>query len=88
MVIGQPGNLFPTTNISVAILIFDRLREKGSANEGCKEVLFIDASNEYQPGKNQNPLEDKHINRIIQIYNEFYNLLINDQWSFIHEKFA
>jgi type I restriction enzyme M protein len=87
-VIGLPGNLFPTTSIPVAILIFDRSREKSGVNEGRREVLFIDASSEYQPGKNQNTLGDEHINRIIQVYNQFQNSLINDQWSLINEKFA
>ncbi len=55
-VIGLPGNLFPTTNIPVAILVFDRSREKGGVNENKKDVLFIDASREFVQGKNQNQL--------------------------------
>jgi type I restriction enzyme M protein len=35
-VIGLPGNLFPTTSIPVAILVFDRSREKGGAREACR----------------------------------------------------
>lgn len=64
-VIGLPGNLFPTTSIPVAILIFDRSREKGGANENRKDVLFIDASRDYQPGKNQNALLDTHLEKIL-----------------------
>ena len=67
-VIGLPGNLFPTTSIPVAILIFDRSREKGGANEAGRDVLFIDASREYQPGKNQNTLLDEHLDKIIRTY--------------------
>lgn len=67
-VIGLPGNLFPTTSIPVAILIFDRSREKGGANEDRKDVLFIDASQDYQPGKNQNTLMDEHISSILNAY--------------------
>lgn len=67
-VIGLPGNLFPTTSIPVAILIFDRSREKGGANAARKEVLFIDASSNYQPGKNQNTLLDEHLNKIFDTY--------------------
>ena len=67
-VIGLPGNLFQTTSIPVAILIFDRSREKGGANQDRKEVLFIDASREYQPGKNQNSLLDEHIDKILTTY--------------------
>ena len=67
-VIGLPGNLFPTTNIPVAILVFDRSREKGGAREKCKNVLFIDASREFVSGKNQNTLSDAHIDRMIAAY--------------------
>lgn len=66
-VIGLPGNLFPSTGIPVAILIFDRSREKGGANESRKDILFIDASGKehYQAGKNQNILLDEHLDKIV-----------------------
>lgn len=67
-VIGLPGNLFPTTSIPVAILVFDRAREKGGAREACQEVLFIDASRDYQSGKNQNALLDEHMTRILETF--------------------
>jgi len=69
-VIGLPGNLFPTTNIPVAILLFDRSREKGGAREGSKNLLFIDASGKdnYLPGKNQNTLTEQNIQRIVDAY--------------------
>lgn len=67
-VIGLPSNLFPTTSIPVAILIFDRSREQGGANETRKDVLFIDASRDYQPGKKQNNLLDEHLSRILEAY--------------------
>jgi type I restriction enzyme M protein len=67
-VIGLPGNLFPSTSIPVAILIFDRSREKGGANANRKDVLFIDASQDYQPGKNQNTLLDEHMEKILNAY--------------------
>lgn len=64
-VIGLPGNLFPTTNIPVAIMVFDRAREKGGAREACKDVVFIDASREFTAGKNQNTLSDEHLEKIM-----------------------
>ncbi|MBY0545065.1 MAG: SAM-dependent methyltransferase, partial [Gammaproteobacteria bacterium] len=67
-VIGLPGNLFPTTNIPVAILVFDRSREKGGAREDCKSVLFVDASREYTSGKNQNTLSDEHLAKVMDTY--------------------
>jgi type I restriction enzyme M protein len=67
-VIGLPGNLFPTTAIPVAILVFDRAREKGGSRENCQDVLFIDASREYQSGKNQNALLEGHMARIFETF--------------------
>ena len=67
-VIGLPGNLFPTTTIPVAILVFDRSRESGGAKERRKNVLFVDASREYEPGKNQNSLGEKHLDKILKTY--------------------
>lgn len=67
-VIGLPGNLFPTTSIPVAILVFDRSREKGGAREDCQDVLFIDASRDFQSGKNQNALLDTHMARILDTF--------------------
>lgn len=67
-VIGLPGNLFPTTSIPVAILVFDRAREKGGAREACRDVLFIDASRDYQSSKNQNALLDEHMDKVLTTF--------------------
>ncbi|MDR0967750.1 MAG: type I restriction-modification system subunit M [Rickettsiales bacterium] len=67
-VIGLPANLFQTVGIPVAILIFDRSREAGGTNENRKDVLFIDASREFVPGKAQNTLSDEQINKIVETY--------------------
>jgi type I restriction enzyme M protein len=48
-VVGLPTNLFFGTGIPAAILIFNKARK-------TKDVLFIDASKEYQEGKKQNVL--------------------------------
>lgn len=69
-VIGLPGNLFATTSIPVAILIFDRSREKDGTNARRKNILFIDASKDYQPGKKQNNLLDEHVKKILATYNK------------------
>ncbi len=71
-VIGLPGNLFPTTNIPVAILVFDRSRE-GTARDAKStknDVIFIDASREFVSGKNQNMLSAEHIDKIMHTYKE------------------
>lgn len=67
-VIGLPANLFTSTGIPVAILVFDRSREQGGENEKRKDVMFIDASKEFRAGKAQNHLEDEHIQKIIDTY--------------------
>ncbi len=67
-VIGLPSGLFPSTSIPVAILIFDKSRERGGINDMRKDVVFIDASSEYQSGKNQNTLLDEHIAKIVATY--------------------
>ena len=67
-VIGLPGGMFTTTGIPVAILIFDRSREAGGDNEDQRDVLFIDASKEFTPGKATNVMEDSHINRVVETY--------------------
>ena len=67
-VIGLPAGLFQTTGIPVAILILDRSREAGGANEGKKDVLFIEASKEFKLGKAQNSLTDENVDKIYETY--------------------
>ena len=67
-VIGLPANLFTTTGIPVAILIFDRSREEGGANEARRDVLFIDASREFTPGKTLNMLDKAHVAKVLETY--------------------
>jgi type I restriction enzyme M protein len=67
-VISLPANLFTSTGIPVAILVFDRSREEGGKNEKRKDVLFIDASQEFAPSRTQNIMEEGHINKVIDTY--------------------
>lgn len=67
-VVGLPANLFTTTGIPVAILVFNRSREQGGANENRKEILFIDASREFTPSKTQNLMSDAQIQKILDTY--------------------
>lgn len=69
-VIGLPAGLFQTTGIPVAILIIDRSREVGGANEDKKDVLFIEASKEFVSGKAQNTLSEENANKIYETYAE------------------
>ena len=63
-VIGLPANLFYGTGIPAAIAIFNKAK-KGS------DVLFIDASREFENGKNQNRLRDADIEHIVSTYRAF-----------------
>lgn len=67
-VIGLPAGLFQTTGIPVAVLVIDRSREKGGANENKKDVLFIEASKEFKQGKAQNTLTEENIGKIFDTY--------------------
>lgn len=62
-VIGLPANLFHGTGIPVCVLV---LKSKRNGNSG--NILFIDASKEFKPGKNQNTLEQEHIDKIVDAY--------------------
>jgi type I restriction enzyme M protein len=65
-VIGLPPNLFSTTGIPVAILVFDRAREVGGVHEDRRDVMVIDASRDYREGKRQNALEEAHVAKIVE----------------------
>ncbi len=67
-VIGLPAGLFQTTGIPVAVLVIDRSREKGGANENKKDVFFIEASKEFKSNKAQNILTDENIEKIYSTY--------------------
>ena len=69
-VVGLPENLFFGTGIPAAILIFDRRRELGGPLADRKDVLFIDASRDFVPGKSQNTLGETQIDKIITIFRE------------------
>ncbi|MGL5752555.1 MAG: N-6 DNA methylase, partial [Paraclostridium sp.] len=60
-VIGLPANIFFGTSIPTTILVFKKCRE-------CNDILFIDASNEFEKGKNQNNLTDAHVEKIVDTY--------------------
>lgn len=69
-VIGLPAGLFQTTGIPVAILIIDRSREQGGESENKKDILFIEASQEFKPGKAKNHLTEENIEKIFSTYKE------------------
>jgi len=60
-VIGLPEKLFFGTGIPAAILIFKKQKADNT-------VFFIDASNEFKSGKNQNILTPENIEKVIATY--------------------
>lgn len=66
-VIGLPANLFFGTSIPACILIFKKQRADTS-------VFFIDASKDYEKGKNQNKLSPTHIAKILNAYKKRENV--------------
>lgn len=60
-VIGLPANIFYGTGIPTIILVFKKGRE-------AKDILFIDASREFEKAKNQNRLTPANIEKIVETY--------------------
>lgn len=83
-VVGLPANLFYGTGIPACILIFNR------AKGDNKDVLFIDASQGYESGKNQNRLRDSDIKKIVETYQAFQsvNSLSGEEGKILEEKYA
>ena len=82
-VIGLPSNLFYGTGIPAAILIFNK--DKSSDN-----ILFIDASNDYEAGKRQNRLREDNIQKVVEEYRRFKaheaiseGKVLTDKYSYI-----
>lgn len=73
-VVGLPTNLFHSTAIPVAILVFDRRREAGGDLANRQDVLFIDASRDFQQAKTQNLLLDQHISIILSTFKNRTNV--------------
>ncbi len=72
-VIGLPEKLFFGTGIPAAILIFKKHKTRSG-------VLFIDASRDYQSGKNQNRLTEEHLQKIVDTYQSWSEI---DKYSHI-----
>lgn len=64
-VIGLPANLFFGTGIPAAVLVFNK------AKGNNKNILFIDASQHYEAGKNQNKLRKEDLDKIVDTYRAF-----------------
>ena len=63
-VIGLPANIFYGTSIPTVILVLKKCRVDSD------DVLFIDASQEFEKGTNQNAMHNDDVDRIHEIYSE------------------
>ena len=61
-VIGLPANLFYGTSIPATILVFKKCRQDD------EDVIFIDASKEFEKTKNQSRLTDENVAKIFDTY--------------------
>lgn len=73
-VIGLPANIFYGTGIPTCILVIRKERDQKD------NILFIDASGEFEKVKTQNLLLPEHIDRIVTTYRE---RTTNDKYSYV-----
>lgn len=66
-VIGLPNNLFYSTTIPACILVLKPTRS-------TTDILFIDASQDYEKDKNKNKLAPEHIAKIITAYEGYASI--------------
>ncbi len=60
-VIGLPSNMFYNTSIPTCIIVLKKHREG-------RDVLFIDASNQFEKEKKQNVMNEKHIDHVLELF--------------------
>ena len=63
-IIGLPANIFYGTTIPTCILVLKKCRKEDD------NILFIDASREFEKVKTQNKLRPEHIEKIVSTYRE------------------
>jgi len=71
-VIGLPPNLFYGVSIPVTVLVFKRGRK-------TKDLLFIDASREFEKDKTQNKLRPEDVEKITKTYRDYKT---DDKYSY------
>lgn len=60
-VIGLPANMFYNTSIPTCVIVLKKHREG-------RDVLFIDASKQFEKDKKQNVMKDEHIEHVLELY--------------------
>ncbi|UMR69613.1 type I restriction-modification system subunit M [Escherichia coli] len=72
-VIGLPPSLFFNTGISAAILLINKAKPAALKDK----VIFIDASSDYEDGKNMNHLREDDIKKIVSEFNKAKKIMID-----------
>ena len=67
-IIGLPANIFYGTSIPTCILVLKKNREQSG------NILFIDASNDFEKQKNQNKLLPEHLDKIVAAFEKRENI--------------
>jgi len=73
-VIGLPSNIFFGTSIPTAILVLSKCRVHN------EDILFIDASKEFEKDGNKNKLTENHIDKIVNTFRERTSI---DKFSYV-----
>src|SRR5690606_24228129 len=63
-----PANIFYGTSIPTCILVLKKNREQSG------NILFIDASNDFEKQKNQNKLLPEHLDKIVAAFEKRENI--------------
>ena len=63
-IIGLPANIFYGTSIPTCIIVMKKCRKEDD------NILFIDASKEFEKVKTQNKLREEHIRKIVDTYRD------------------
>lgn len=66
-IIGLPANLFYGTDIPATIILYNKDKEEARQNK----IFFIDASRDFQEGKNQNVLRDEDVEKIVSTFDNY-----------------
>ena len=73
-VIGLPANIFYGTSIPTCIIVIKKCRTSPD------DILFIDASRDFEKSGNQNALRDRDVERIVNTYRERKS---DDKYSYV-----
>lgn len=69
-VISLPSKLYALTSIPFAVLVINRKK----AEDHKEKILFINAANDYLPGRSRNTLRDSDVSKILAAFKDFRDI--------------